>query len=202
MRRKLTITIVKGQTMNLPVDPKTLAAILQVGGQYMLPIAAILRALYSGARGKFPEGAVQIGTAAIIAGVSAGVNGQQPDLKNIVGDILSNTLFTAGLLSFIVIYVLRATHLTWIVDVVVGGIIGAVIWLFTNYVLGVNWPLWTVILIIPACAAGMVALRFALRQIFRVVRYATYLIIIGLVLALGAGGFLVLQTILSGAKIG
>ncbi|MBA3870198.1 MAG: hypothetical protein H0X30_13720 [Anaerolineae bacterium] len=184
--------------MNLPVDPKTLAAILQVGGQYMLPIAAILRALYSGARGKFPEGAVQIGTAAIIAGVSAGVNGQQPNLQNIVSDILSNTIFTAGIVSLIVVYVLRATHLTWVADVVVGGIIGAVIWLFTNYVLGVHWPLWTVVLIIPACAAGMVALRFALRQIFRVVRYATYFIVIGLVLALGAGGFLLLQTFMSG----
>ncbi|MBI1279667.1 MAG: hypothetical protein GC179_16180 [Anaerolineaceae bacterium] len=186
------------QTVNLPVDPQTLAAVLQVGGQYMLPIAAILRALYAGSRGKFPEGAVQIGTAAIIAGVSAGVNGQQPDIKNILNDVLSNTVFTAGLVSFIVIYLLRASHLTWIVDAVVGGIIGAVLWLFTNYILGVNWPLWFLFLVIPACAAGMVALRFALRQIFRVVRYATYLIIIGLVLALGAGGFLLLQTIMSG----
>lgn len=186
------------QTTNLPVDPKTLAAILQLGGQYMLPIAAILRALYSGARGKFPEGAVQIGTAAIVAGVSAGVNGQQPDIKNILTDVLSNTVFTAGIISFIVIYLLRATHLTWVVDAVVGGIIGAVLWLFTNYILGVTWPLWFLLLVIPACAAGMVALRFALRQIFRVVRYATYFIIIGLVLALGAGGFLLLQTVMSG----
>lgn len=94
----------KGGTMTLPVDPKTLAAILQLGGQYMLPIAAILRALYSGARGKTPEGAIQIATAAIIAGVSAGVNGQQPDIKNILNDVLSNTVFTAGLLAFIVVY--------------------------------------------------------------------------------------------------
>ena len=92
--------------MNFPVDPTTLAAILQLGGQYMLPIAAILRALYSGARGKTPEGAMQIATAALIAGVSAGVNGQQPDLRNILTDVLSNTVFTAGVLSFIVIYVL------------------------------------------------------------------------------------------------
>lgn len=168
----------------------------------MLPIAAILRAMYSGARGKFPEGAVQIGTAAVIAGVSAGVNGQQPNLGNIVSDILSNTIFTAGLITFIVIYVLKATHLTWVVDVVVGGIIGAVLWLFTNYVLGVTWPLWFLFLVVPACAAGMVLLRFALRQIFRVVRYATYFIIVGLVLALGAGGFMLFQTVMSGVKIG
>jgi hypothetical protein len=184
--------------MTLPVDPKTLAAILQLGGQYMLPIAAILRALYSGARGKTPEGVVQIATAAIIAGVSAGVNGQQPDIKNILNDVLSNTVFTAGLLAFIVVYLLRVTHIGWIVDVVVGGIIGAVLWLFTNYVLGVAWPVWFLILVIPACAFGMVLLRFALRQIFRVVRYATYFIVIGLVLAIGAGGFLLLQTVLSG----
>ncbi len=184
--------------MNLPVDPTTLAAILQVGGQYILPIAALLRALYSGMRGKTPEGAVQIVTAALIAGVSAGVSGEQPNFQQIISDILSNTVFTAGLLAFIFIYLLRAVNRGWIVDVIVGGLIGGVLWVFTNYVLGVDWPVWLLVLIIPACAAGMVALRFALRQIIKVVRIATVLIIIGLVLALGAGGFLLLQTVLSG----
>lgn len=184
--------------MNLAIDPTTLAALLQVGGQYMLPIAALLRALYSGARGNAPQGMVQIVGAALIAGVSASVNGQPPNLQNIVTDIVSNTAFTAGLLAFIVVYLLRVTHLGWIIDVVVGGIIGGVIWFFSNAMLGTNWPLWLLLLIVPACAIGMVLLRFALRQIFRVVRIATYLIILGLILALGAGGFLVLQTLLSG----
>ena len=184
--------------MNLPVDPKTLAAILQLGGQYMLPIAALLRAIYSAARGKTPEGALQIAGAAAVAGVSAAVNGQQPNLQAIIGDILSNTIFTAGLLTFIVVYLLRVTGLSWIVDVIVGGILGMILWLFTNYVLGTTWPLWSLFLIIPACAGGMVLLRFALRQLFRVVRIATYILIFGLILAVGAGGFLVLQTVLSG----
>lgn len=188
--------------MNLPVDPKTLAAVLQVGGQYMLPTAALLRALYSSMRGRTPEGALQIAGAAVVAGASAAVNGQQPNLQAILSDVLSNTVFTAGLLTFIVIYLLKATGLSWIVDVVVGGIIGAVLWLFTNYVLGTTWPLWFLFLVIPACAGGMVLLRFALRQIFRVVRIATYLLIFGLILAVGAGGFLLLQTVLTGVARG
>ena len=47
------------------IDQETLAAILQVGGQYFLPIAALLRALYSGMRGRMPEGTRQIALAAI-----------------------------------------------------------------------------------------------------------------------------------------
>lgn len=183
---------------NLPIDPTTLAALLQVGGQYMLPIAALLRALYSGARGNAPQGILQILSAAVIAGVSASVNGQPPNLENIFNDIIGNTVFTAGVLSFIVVYLLRVTNLGWIIDVVVGGILGGVLWFFSNAMLDTNWSLWLLLLIVPACALGMVLLRFALRQIFRVVRIATYLIIIGLVLAVGAGGFLLLQTFLSG----
>lgn len=184
---------------NLPIDPATLASLLQVGGQYMLPIAALLRALYSGARGNAPQGIIQILSAAVIAGVSSSINGQPPNLQNIFTDILGNTVFTAGLLAFIVVYLLRVTNLGWIVDVVVGGIIGGALWFFSNYWLGMNWSIWLLVLIVPACAVGMILLRFALRQIFRVVRIATYLIIIGLVLAVGAGGFLLLQTLLSGA---
>lgn len=182
----------------LLIDPKTLASLIQIGGQYMLPIAALLRALYSGARGNAPQGIVQILSAAVIAGVSSSVNGQPPNLANIFNDILGNTVFTAGLLSFIVVYLLRVTNLGWIVDVVVGGLIGGALWFFSNYWLGMNWSIWLLLLIIPACAMGMVLLRFALRQIFRVVKFATYLIIIGLVLAVGAGGFLLLQTVISG----
>src|SRR5690348_3881560 len=35
----------------MTIDPKTLAEVLQLGGQYLLPIAALLRALYAGVRG-------------------------------------------------------------------------------------------------------------------------------------------------------
>ena len=51
----------------MQIDPKTLSEILQLGGQYMLPIAALLRALYSGVRGKLPEGFTQIAAAAAFA---------------------------------------------------------------------------------------------------------------------------------------
>ena len=186
---------------NFQIDPTTLASFIQIGGQYMLPIAALLRALYSGYRGKAPEGIIQILGAAAIAGVSSSVNGQPPNLQNIVTDILGNTVFTAGLLAFIVVYLIRVTNLGWIMDVVVGGIIGGVLWFFSNYWLDMNWSIWLLFLIVPACAVGMILLRFALRQIFRVVRIATYLVVIGLVLAIGAGGFLLLQTVLSGGKL-
>lgn len=184
--------------MNLPVDPKTLAAVLQVGGQYAIPAAALLKALYASVRGRTPEGIMQIAAGAAVAGASAAINGQQPNVQAIISDVLSNTVFTAGLLTFIVLYLLRVTGLSWIVDVVVGGVLGAIIWLFTNYVLGTAWPLWLLLLIIPACAIGMVLLRFALRQIMRVVKIATLLLIFGVLLAIGAGGFMVLQTMLSG----
>jgi len=182
----------------MTIDPKTLSELLQVGGQYLLPIAALLRALYSGYRGKLPEGFTQIGVAAITAGISAGVGNTQLDLGTIITDVLGNTVFTAGLLSFIVIYLLRVANHGLVVDGIIGGVIGLVIWLFTVYVLGEPWPWWLIPLLILACAAGFIALRFALRQIMRVVRIATYLLVIGLIFVIGAGGFLLFQTLTQG----
>lgn len=181
--------------MNFQISPQTLADILQLGGQYMLPIAALLRALYAGTRGKMPEGISQIGLAAIVAGASASVTGQQPNLQAIITDILSNTVFTAGLLTFLLLYLLRVNQFGWIGDAIIGGIIGAAIWAFTVYVLREPWQWWMLLLLIPACGLGVVLLRFALRQIMRVVRIASALLMLGIVLALGAGGFLLLQTV-------
>jgi hypothetical protein len=182
----------------MQIDPKTLAEVLQLGGQYMLPIAALLRALYSGVRGKLPEGLRQIVGAALLAGVTAGVNNQTFDARTVLSDVLGNTAFTAGVLSFIVIYLLRAENRGLVVDGIIGGIIGLAIGLFTVLYLQEPWPWWLLILIIPACAAGFIALRFALRQIIRVVRIATYFLIVGGVLVLGAGGFLLYQTLTRG----
>ncbi|MBL8157872.1 MAG: hypothetical protein JNM70_27295, partial [Anaerolineae bacterium] len=81
--------------------------------------------------------------------------------------VFSNTVFTAGLLTFIVLYLLRVTNMGRILDIVIGGLIGAAIWVFTVYVLQQPWPIWFLLLIIPACAVGMLLLRFALRQIKR-----------------------------------
>ncbi|MBL8157871.1 MAG: hypothetical protein JNM70_27290, partial [Anaerolineae bacterium] len=61
--------------MDIQINQQLLAEVLQIGGQYIIPIASLLRALYSGARGRLPEGIGQIITAATVAGVSAGVSG-------------------------------------------------------------------------------------------------------------------------------
>ncbi len=187
----------------MTIDSATLANLLQLGGQYLLPIAALLRALYSGIRGKMPEGFRQIGGAAILAGITAAVGGQgqEAELINVVKDILSNTVFTAGLLSFIVVYLLRMENRGLVLDGIIGGVIGLLIWLFTVYVLAEPWPWWLIPLLIAACAAGFIALRFALRQIMRLVRIATWLIVIGVILVIGAGGVYLLQTLTSGGAI-
>jgi hypothetical protein len=182
----------------MTIDSQALANILQLGGQYMLPIAALLRALYSGIRGKMPEGFTQISVAAIFAGLTSAVNGGEADILNVIKDILSNTVFTAGLLSFIVVYLLRMENKGLVVDGIIGGVIGLILWLFTVYILGEPWPWWLIPLLIAACAAGFIALRFALRQIVRLVRIATWLLVIGLILALGAGGFLLFQSLTAG----
>jgi hypothetical protein len=183
------------------INPQTLAELLQVGGQYIIPVAALLRALYSGVRGKLPEGFAQIATAAAVAGVSAGVSGQQPNWQTILNDVLSNTVFTAGVLAFIVVYLLRMPNAGLVVDGLVGAVIGAVVWLFTVYVLGEPWPWWMLALLIPACAVGFIALRFALRQIIRVVRIAVFLLVVAGIIIVGAGGIMLLQTVLAQVKV-
>jgi hypothetical protein len=182
-----------------PINPQILNDLMQVGGQYLLPISALLRALYSGMRGKLPEGFLQIGAAAVFAGITAGVNGQAVDLPGIVRQVLSNAVFTAGLLAFIMVFLLRAPNFGLLVDALIGGIIGGMIWLFTVYVLLEVWPVWLLLLIVPGCAFGFVLLRFALRQIVRVMRIATYLLVLGLLLALGAGGFLLYRSLTGAA---
>ncbi len=182
----------------MQIDQKTLATILQLGGQYMLPIAALLRALYSGVRGRLPDGFRQIIGAALLAGVTAGVGNQTVDIRAIVADVLGNTVFTAGLLSFIVVYLLRMENRGLWVDGILGAFIGLVIYLFTTLYLQWPWPWWYLIFIIPACAAGFIALRFALRQIIRVLKIATYFLVIGGIFVLGAGGFLLYQAITHG----
>ncbi len=180
----------------MTIDPQTITGILQLGGQYLLPIAALLRALYSGTRGKLPEGFMQILAASFFAGLTAVANNQIFDLRAIALEILGNTAFTAGLLAFIIIYLLRTVSRGLVVDGIVGGIIGLVAWFGWVYILGNNWPWWTLPLAIVAGAAGFVVLRFLLRQIGRLVKLATYFIILGIVAILAAGGFWLFQTVL------
>lgn len=182
------------------INQQTLAELLQLGGQYFLPVAALLRALYSGARGKLPEGFTQILAAAVFAGVTAGLSDQQPDIRGIALQVLGNTTFTAGVLSFVVLYLLRMQFRGLLLDGIVGAALGLIIWLVTVYVFGEPWPWWLLLLIIPGGALGFIALRFALRQIVRLVRIATWFIVIGLVLVIGAGGFLLVQSLTQTAR--
>lgn len=181
----------------MEISQETVANILQLGGQYFLPAAALLRAIYFGMRSKMPEGFGQILAASVFAGLTAVTDGQQVDLGGILAEIVGNTVFMAGLLSFILIYLLRQPNRGQVVDGVVGGVIGLIAWAIWVYVLQNNWPVWTAPLVVIAGAAAFIALRFSLRQIARLVKIATYLLVIGLVLALGAGGIFLLQWITS-----
>jgi len=186
------------QALELQISQETIASVLQVGGQYALPAATLLRALYSGYKGKLPEGILQIAAASLFAGLTSIADNQQPDLKQIILDVSGNTLFMAGLLSFIVIYLLRLPNYGQIVDGIVGGVIGGISWVIWVYILGnLDWSIWTIILFVAAGAAAFIALRFSLRQILRLVRIATWLIVIGILFVVGAGGLYLLQQLMS-----
>lgn len=171
----------------MTIDPQTISELLQLGGQYLIPAAALLRALYSGIRGKFPEGFSQIAVASLFAGLTAATGVGEFDIRAIGLEILGNTAFTGGLLSFIMIYLLRQPDRGPVVDGVVGAVIGALAWIAWVPVLGNAWPWWTAPLVVAAGAAVFVVLRFSLRQIYRLVRIATYFIILGGFVVLGAG---------------
>jgi hypothetical protein len=181
----------------MTIDQQTVAELLQLGGQYFLPVAALLRAIYSGIRGKFPEGFMQIGVASLFSGVTAVVGNEQPDFANIILQLLGNTVFMAGLLSFIMTYLLRLPNRGITFDAVVGGILGIVAWAIWVPVLQNDWPWWTAPLAAVAGAAAMVILRRLLRQIAKLVRIATWAIVIGIILVIGAGVVLAAQYLLS-----
>lgn len=178
----------------MTIDQKTMAEILQLGGQYFLPLAALLRALYSGARGKFPEGLSQIAVASLFAGLTAVVGNEQLDIRSIALEILGNTIFMAGLLAFIMTYLLRQPDRGQLVDGIVGGIIGLIVWAVWVFVLQ-ELPWWSLPLVIAAGAAGFIVLRILLRQIAKLVKIATYFIVIGIILVVIGGGIMLFQTV-------
>ncbi len=177
----------------IEIPRETVTELLQLGSQYLLPIAALLRALYNGYRRRLPEGIGEIGVASAFTGLTALVDNQELNLTSIVLQVLSNTALMAGLLTFIVVYLLRLRDRGWLVDAVVGGLTGAAFWLGWVYGLGNDWPWWVLGLTIPAGAIGFILLRQALRVLATLVRIATYFIIIGLVVVVIAGGVLALQ---------
>lgn len=173
----------------------TLTLLLQLSGQLFLPAAALLRALYAGVRGRLPDGVVQVIAASLFAGLTAIANNESFDLRTVVIDITSNAVFTAGLLSFILVYLLRQPFRGLVVDGVVGGVASLVAWLVWTQVLGNDWGWWTAPLVVAAGAAAFIGLRFGLRQLARLLRIATFLLVIGGLVVLVTLGVLAVQTL-------
>src|SRR5690606_27867552 len=194
----------------IEINEATLASLLQLAGQYMFPAAALLRALYSGYRGRLPEGFGQIAAASVFAGMTAIADQQQPDLTSIIGELAGNTVFMAGLLSFIVVYLLRIPYFGLIADIIVGAVLAVIGWALWAYVLGNGaLPLGTIAAdllgsgvtpalqsVLNAAALPVVAvagsiifvvLRFSMRQIGRLLRIASVFITLGVLFLLGAG---------------
>ena len=184
----------------MQIDKQTIAQILHLGGQYFLPAASLLRALYAGIRGKFPEGFTQIAIGSIVAGITAIIGQDNLDLRAIILHILGNTVFIAGLLSFILIYLLRQPNRGFWFDGIVGAGIGLVSWLVLVVLLQNPWPWWTFPAGIAGGAAAFIGLRVLLRQIARLVKIATTLIVLGILLVIGAGGVLLAQTIIQAVQ--
>lgn len=181
--------------MDQIISQETMVEILQLGSQYAVPVAALLRALYEGVRGRMPEGFFQIAIASFFAGLTSILDstGEGVTFVDILAEIFSNTVFMVGLLSFILVYLLRQPDRGRWVDGIVGAVLGLLSWLAWVYVLRNDWPIWTAPLAVMAGAASFIALRFALRQIVKVVRITTYLIVGGVVLMiLGAGAWLLI----------
>src|SRR5437762_13926596 len=106
----------------MQIDQQSIAQIVHLGGQYLLPVAALLRALYSGIRGKFPEGISQIAVASLFAGLSAAVGNADLNIRSVALAILGNTVFLAGLLGFVLAYLWLLLHRGLVVDGVVAGV--------------------------------------------------------------------------------
>jgi len=177
----------------IEIPQQTVTELLQLGGQYLLPIAALLRALYNGYRQKLPEGIAEIAAASVFTGVTALVDNQQVDVRSLLLELLGNTVLMAGLLMFIVIYLLRMRNRGYVVDAIVGGVIGMAAWLGWVYLLGNDWPWWTFGLAAIGGALGFMLLRKAMRVLAVLMRVATYFIIVGLIIVVIAGGILALQ---------
>lgn len=172
------------------IDQKTFAEIVKLGGQYFLPLAALLRALYEGMRGRFPQGLSQIALASFLAGLTAVVSHDTLDLRSIILDILGNTVFTAGLLAFIMAYLLKLPNRGLLFDGAIGAGIGLVAFGVWTIILQKPWPWWTFPLAVIAGGGGFVVLRGLLRQIAKLIKITTYFIVAAVVLMIGGFGLL------------
>src|SRR5437879_2898781 len=143
----------------MTIEQHTMAELLKLGAQYFIPAAALLRALYSGLRGRFPQGVTQILGASALSGVMAIVGNDQLDIRQTILKILGNTVFMAGLLAFIMVYLLRQPNRGMMFDAFVGAIIGLCVWVAWTYILLNPWPWWTIPAAVAVGAAGFVILR-------------------------------------------
>src|SRR5258708_8359875 len=91
-------------------------------------------------------------------------------------------------------YRVREAKRGMVVDGVVPGVRGLITLVVWTIVLKNPWPWWTFPAAIAVGAGGFIILRILLRQIARMVRIATYLIVIGVLLVLGAGGIMLFTT--------
>lgn len=183
------------------IDQQTMADLLQFSGQYLIPLAALLRALYLGARGKFPEGLLQIVGASFLSAITEFANSEAPNIQHILQNVVSNTVFTAGLLAFIMTYLLRMRYRGWFFDVLVGSIVGIIAWFGSSYLLNNDFEIWT----LPATAIGggiaFLILRALLRQIRCLIGIATVIFWIAFVALIVTGGIYVVQYLMSGLNL-
>jgi hypothetical protein len=183
------------------IDEKTMAQIVQLGSQYLIPVAALLRALYAGMRGRFPEGLSQIALASVFAGLSAVVGHKDLDLQSLIATALGNAVFVGGLLAFTMSYLLRMRFRSFLLDAIVGAIIGLITWGVWVFLLDNPWPWYFSPIFMAAGAAGYVVLRTLLRQIAKLVRLATMFIVAGVFAVALGGGILLVQRVLTGLAV-
>lgn len=182
----------------MPISEDMLVQLLQFGGQSVLPLAALLRALYSGTRGKLPEGLAQVVGASLLAGATSMVGVESPtpaptDIRALLTELLSNSVFVAGILGFAVVYLVRFTGAHLILDAIVGAGLGAAGWAAWVYLLENAAEWWWLPAAIAVGALGFVILRRLMTQLFRLLRLARILITLGLLVVIAAGIFLLIQ---------
>lgn len=200
----------------MEITQEQIATVLQLGGQYMLPAAALLKALHNSWRGKTPEGIGQIVGASVLSGLTAMAGNEQPNLNQMLTDLLGNTVFMTGLLSFIVLYLVKGRIKSLLFDAIVGAVIFTGAWVVWVYVLGNteltlgNLPttllgaeqdtplvfvfdLATLPFVAISGALIFIVLRFFMRQIGRLVKLATVFLLLGMLAIIGAGALLFMQ---------
>lgn len=160
---------------------------LQLGMQYLIPAAGLLRALYSGMRGRLPEGMRDIAAAAFVAGMGALADGEADHVGEAVLQVFTNTVFIAGVLSFTVVYLLRLPNWGKWFDAFVGAVVGGIAWTAWVYLFNNDWSIWTAPLALIGGGLAYIVLRSLLRQIKKLALFATRLFITAIVLA-GFGG--------------